>query len=183
MPAVTPNFLDLQWIFYPGYDIRNSAVSTVHWKTTEIVDMYKFDTPEDPTHGMPLTKVLRLNYVSEEYEVVALIEWGEVVSESLVQFLTTETRALISELRQKHPERPNSRSRYFSAGDSHYKWTPGERRKEDLLCTQTVFPNRDVCLYEGTTSRLRVTSEGQSVLDQLIVTLLINLYFRETNMW
>lgn len=50
-------------------------------------------------------------------------------------------------------------------------------------CTQTVYPNQDVCLYEGTTNRLRITVEGQHVLDQLIVTLLLNLYFRETNMW
>ena len=76
-----------------------------------------------------------------------------------------------------------------------------ERRKEDLIvslflwltiaqlmnatrqCVQTVYPNCDACLYDGTSNRLRITVEGQHVLDQLIVTLLLNLYFRETNMW
>jgi len=183
MPAAITNSLDLQWTFYPGFDIRNSAVATLHWKTSEPVDMYRFATPEESASALPLTKVLRLNYVSEEYELVALIEWGDVVSESLVKFITSETRAAVSELRQKHPERPNSWSRYFSAGDSHYKWSPAERRKEDLICRQSVFPNHDVCFYEGTSNRLRVTPEGQKVFDQLIVTLLLNLYFRETNMW
>ncbi|KIM27587.1 hypothetical protein M408DRAFT_330019 [Serendipita vermifera MAFF 305830] len=183
MPAAPATSLDLQWLFHMGSDIRNSTVATIHWRSTTLVDMYKFVTPEDAAHEMPLTKVLRLNYVSEEYEVVALIEWNVVASESLVKFLTSDTRASVSDLRQKHPERPNSRSRYFSASDSHFKWTPVERKREDLLCVQTVYPNRDVCLYEGATNRLRITAEGQHVLDQLIVTLLLNLYFRETNMW
>lgn len=41
MPAAIPNGLDLQWTFYPGFDIRNSAVATLHWKTSEPVDMYR----------------------------------------------------------------------------------------------------------------------------------------------
>ncbi|KAG8759416.1 hypothetical protein FRC14_005990 [Serendipita sp. 396] len=183
MPAAPPNYLDLQWAFFPGFDIRNSAVATRHWKTAEVVDMYRFNTPEDAANEETLTKVLRLNYVSEQYELVALIEWKEVVSESLVRFLTPESSTTVSHLRQKHPERPNSWSRYFSAGDSHYKWGPGDRRKEDLVCVQTVFPNRDACFYEGTSNRLRVTPEGQQVMDELIVTLLLNLYCRELNIW
>ncbi|KAG8808742.1 hypothetical protein FRC17_003800 [Serendipita sp. 399] len=218
MPAAPANCIDLQWAFFPGFDIRNSAVATRHWKTADMVDMYRFNTPEGAANETTLTKVLRLNYVSEQYELVAVIEWEEVVSESQVKFLTADATTTVSQLRQKHPERPNSwyddssrtlkrlltipRSRYFSAGDSHYKWGPGDRRKEDLMvclprsdalsrvidklcgqCVQTVFPNRDVCFYEGTTNRLRVTPEGQQVMDELIVTLLLNLYCRELNLW
>lgn len=183
MPAAPAGFLDLQWTFYPGYDIRNSTVATLHWKTAELVDMYRFDSPDDAANEMPLTRVLRLNYVTEQYEVVAQIKWGEVSSDSVVEFLAADSRATVSDLRQKHPERPNSRARYFSAGDSHYKWSPGDRRKEDLLCTQTVYPNLDVCYFESATNRLRITTEGQLIMDELIVTLLLNLYFRETNCW
>jgi len=41
MPAGNSTSLDLQWLFHPGCDIRNSAVATIHWKTTALVDMYR----------------------------------------------------------------------------------------------------------------------------------------------
>jgi hypothetical protein len=41
MPGATAKPLDLQWVFYPGYDIRNSAVSTLHWKTNQLIELYR----------------------------------------------------------------------------------------------------------------------------------------------
>jgi len=91
------------------------------------------------------------------------------------------------------------RSRLYAAGDSIYKWMPGQKVDEDMKvsresmsspvsqfscqCQQVLSPQADSAYFVGSTNSLIVLPEGQRILDQLIVTLMLNLYLREKDMW
>lgn len=77
---------------------------------------------------------------------------------------------------------------------------PGQRVDEDMKvsrqwtsapvsqfyscqCQQVLPPQADAAYFVGSTNSLIVLPEGQRILDQLIVTLMLNLYLREKDMW
>jgi len=181
--AASPNIpLNLQWIFMLDYDIRNSRVARLLVDTHKLVDLYRFHTPEPEGHD-PTTLVWRLDHTTETYEVVAKILWRRVIAESIVQFLVPGIQGTIATFRQRHVERPNSKSRLYAAGDSIYKWMPGQKIDEDMKCQQVLPPQADAAYFVGSTNSLIVLPEGQRILDQLIVTLMLNLYLREKDMW
>ncbi|KAG8966675.1 hypothetical protein FRC03_011510 [Tulasnella sp. 419] len=113
---------------------------------------------------------------SERYENAGQIEWASARNIKLTFGVRT---VHVDTMTRKN--KPQSRSRRFKASDGmEYKWRPVESNPQNLECLM-VSEKKVVATYDADSTTLIVIAEGQGILDEIVVLLLVHLYRRANN--
>jgi len=165
----------------PNNDRRNCSVNIV--RNGREVELYYFATPLElgwQNTIMDLTTRCSRRDESGEWTDFAQVTWypNQSISEGRVD-MGTRTFTFQQMARKKTPA---SASRRFTAGDgSEYKWKrPMSGSLWDLECVPVpLFGQRPaIAQYDHLEQILRVTRAGQSILDDIIITLFVHNWRR-----
>lgn len=161
--------LRFQYSASSNTDIRTFSVCTTHDQ-----ELYKF---YHPVTGLSIgvTTFFRKNPATNVYDTAGSIEWLSNTN-AIVHFGINEVS--IRDLRKA--KRSNSQSRRFKAGGSEYRWKFRDN-KRDLDCLDSW--GKTVASWTQEQLRLRVATRVEDVLDRIVVTCLLNLWFRDLGIW
>ncbi|KAH8113372.1 hypothetical protein DFH11DRAFT_1727850 [Phellopilus nigrolimitatus] len=122
-----------------------------------------------------VTTFERWNLTVHRWEIAGEIHWTNNFS-GQVQFGVHILQ--LQEIRKR--KKQSSKSRRFVANGAEYKWKIADAGN-DLFCVDSR--GRKVATWTQETLELRVVSSVEDILDRLVVTCLVNIWFRAHGYW
>ncbi|KAF9653459.1 hypothetical protein BDM02DRAFT_3265661 [Thelephora ganbajun] len=173
-----PTTLTLKFV-YPAakyhQDTRTVTIYKYDPETEETSEFYRF---EHPSTGMAIgmTTFSKKNPDTGEWDRVGHIEWTSPLSGAVT---LDENEMTIKEYRKVINK--TSTSRRFKYKGVEYKWKASDHIKNNLYCVDThdfVWGK-----WYNDKNILRVTSNSEGLLERLLVTALLNIWFFQKEAW
>ncbi|KAH7887919.1 hypothetical protein F5I97DRAFT_1926327 [Phlebopus sp. FC_14] len=154
-------------------DMRTFRVCQVIEGAAEELELYRFVHPMTG-HATGTTAYNRKNLSTLVFETAGYIEWHSN-SNATVWFGVDEIP--VKDLRKtKH----GSQSRRFKVAGTEYKWKIKENGN-DLFCVDSK--DKHVAAWSAEERLLRVAPRCVNILDRVIVTCFLNLWFKRLGRW
>lgn len=176
MPS--PTNVTLKFI-YPAaryhQDIRTVTVYKYDSDTEESAELYRF---EHPANGMAIgvTVFSKKNTETEEWDRIGHIEWTSPLSGAVTldgnEVTIREYRKVINK---------TSTSRRFKYKGVEYKWKFSDHIKNNLYCVDAHDFVWGKWYHDKNVLRLTYNSEG--LLERLVLTALLNVWFYQKEAW
>ncbi|OJT13300.1 hypothetical protein TRAPUB_10066 [Trametes pubescens] len=159
-------------------DFRTVNIHQAVEGSDTLIELYKFHHPNTGVNT-GLTTFQRKNFETQLWENAGQIEWNSNTSGAV--YFGVE-RISIRELRKS--KKPSSKSRRFKVNSSEYKWKIAENGA-DLICVSDNLTNRGktIAMWTQEALILRVAERAEGFLDRVVVTCVLNLWFKRLNLW
>lgn len=155
-------------------DTRNFRVYQVIESSPERLEVYRFCHPT-PGHTSPTTTLQRKNLDALLWETAGRIEWSSD-AHATIWFGVDEVS--IKDLRRV--KNSTSQSRRFKVSGNEYKWKIGEN-SHNLFCVDSK--DRHVATWSGEERLLKIAPRCANILERIIVTCFLNLWFKQHGRW
>ncbi|KAF8138175.1 hypothetical protein EV363DRAFT_1155660 [Boletus edulis] len=155
-------------------DMRTFRVLQVLGNATEELEVYKFSHPLTG-HSTGTTTFHRKNLDTAIFETAGHVEWFSSFN-ATVCFGVDECS--VKDLRKT--ENGGHRSRRFKASGVEYKWKLGESGT-DMLCIDSK--DKHVAVWSGEDRKLTVAPRCAAILDRIVVTCFLNIWFKSLGRW
>ncbi|TDL29283.1 hypothetical protein BD410DRAFT_779645 [Rickenella mellea] len=189
------NELTLRWVFPSAEhrrDIRSFHIYHEQGNQASAVHLYKvcvedilnnfsdtyFDSQfQHISTGTPnsVTTFHRWNAATSVWELAGEIAWTSDAN-ATIHFGATSVH--IQDLRRR--KKASSKSRRFRADGSEYKWKIADNNS-DLFCVDSR--GKIVATWIHQTQILKVERRVEGILDRLVITCLLHVWFRLSNRW
>ncbi|KAH9853768.1 hypothetical protein C2E23DRAFT_727831 [Lenzites betulinus] len=170
----------LQFVYpnNPNADYRTVNINQIVEGSNTPIELYRLNHPNTGLNTGE-TSFHRRNMQTQIWENAGHVEWSSPINGS-VHFGVE--RISIRELRK--PKKPSSKSRRFKVNSSEYKWKIAENGA-DLICVSDNLTNRGrtVAVWTQEALTLRVAERAEGILDRVVMTCLLNIWFKEKNLW
>ncbi|KAH7920276.1 hypothetical protein BV22DRAFT_814079 [Leucogyrophana mollusca] len=155
-------------------DIRTFRVYQVIEGSTGELELYKF---LHPMTGLAtgITTYHRKNLITLVFETAGQIEWTSNTN-ATVYFGIDEVP--VKDLRKV--KNATSQSRRFKVAGSEYKWKISENGT-DMFCIDSK--DKHIANWSQDTQILSVAPRAETMLDRIVVTCLLNLWFKQLGRW
>ncbi|KAG2146647.1 hypothetical protein DEU56DRAFT_785634 [Suillus clintonianus] len=142
----------------------------------EELELYKFSHSMTGSSG-GTTTYHRKNMNSLIFEAVGQISWNSNTIATTVYFGLEEVS--VKDLRKVKNATSHSR-RFKSGADAVYKWKISDNRT-DLYCIDSQ--DKYIASWSNHEKILRVTPRASAMLDRLVVTCFLNVWFKRLGRW
>jgi len=154
-------------------DMRTFRVLQVLEDAADELELYKFSHPLTG-HSMGTTTFHRKNLDTLVFETAGQVEWFSSFN-AMVWFGVDE--ASVKDLRKT---KNGGQSRRFKACGVEYKWKVRENGS-DMFCVDSK--DRHVAVWNEVDKRLMVAPRCVAILDRIVVTCFLNLWFKKLRKW
>jgi len=170
--------IPLKWQYLPAdeedRDLRTFNVF-VDMGQVQSLQLYKFRTIQGVLETVTTFEKFNTNRPALRWEIAGEIHWMRNYTGYVIFGLE---RFQFHEIRRR--KKATSRSRRFLVGELAFKWKIADNGN-DLVC---VDSNKFVvCAWSASTQTLRFVRDAQPLLDRLVVTCLVNQWFKEKGRW
>ncbi|KAF8558998.1 hypothetical protein OG21DRAFT_1519378 [Imleria badia] len=154
-------------------DMRTFRVLQVHDNTAEELELYKFSHPLTG-HSTGTTTFHRKNLDTLIFETAGHVEWFSSFN-ATVWFGVDECS--VKDLRKA---KNGGQSRRFKASGMEYKWKLRENGT-DMFCIDSK--DKHVAVWSGEDRKLKVAPRCVAILDRIVVTCFLNIWFKRLGRW